>query len=34
MTTLVEKLPERLEAALPTVEQLEAEFAPKRRGKR
>lgn len=30
---LVEKLPKELEGVLPTVEQIEAEFAPKKRGK-
>jgi hypothetical protein len=32
-TTLVEKLPEELKGSLPTVEEIEAELAP-RRGKR
>jgi len=30
-TTLVEKLPEALQGSLPTVEEIEAELAPKRR---
>jgi len=33
-TKLVEKLPKELEGVLPTVEQIEAEFAPKKQGKR
>jgi len=33
-TRLVEKLPKELEGVLPTVAQIEAEFAPKKRGKR
>jgi hypothetical protein len=33
-TRLVEKLPQELEGVLPTAAQIEAEFAPKRRGKR
>jgi len=33
-TQLVEKLPKELEGVLPTVEQIEAEFAPKKQGKR
>ena len=30
-TTLVEKLPKALKGSLPTVEEIEAELAPKRR---
>jgi predicted nuclease of restriction endonuclease-like (RecB) superfamily len=33
-TTLVEKLPKQFEGSLPTIEQLEAELMPKKRGKR
>ncbi|MBX3184296.1 MAG: DUF1016 family protein [Polyangiaceae bacterium] len=33
-TKLLESLPKELEGVLPTVEQIEAEFAPKKRGKR
>lgn len=33
-TKLVEKLPKEFEGVLPTVEQLEAELMPKKRGKR
>jgi hypothetical protein len=32
-TRLVEKLPKELEGVLPTVEQIEAEFSRKKRGK-
>jgi len=33
-TTLVEKLPKELKGSLPTVEEIEAELAPRKRGKR
>jgi hypothetical protein len=32
-TKLVEELPKEFEGSLPTIEQLEAELMPKRRGK-